>query len=279
MTYIEQNHDWVDGEQVTVSRLNKNVSTITDGLSEGLKDINVETVRINGTPRINSSGVFTGNATGNVTGTVSDISNHSITDLTNDPAELVTDAGSGIIISASERTNFTSAYTDTGIATDEATGNRIVKRSVDPYDGHGLIYARYISSKSSAVAYANITTSISAPAINYPAYNIPRTLSDPDAIVWDGVNQWWKIKTELPGGSNFDTDDFTVVLTVSSADSGPEGVIKVLPFSNLSSADNYIYLKAISGVITTGVFSYAEFPRTSDPYATTGSVFISIYEN
>lgn len=284
MTYIEQNHDWIDGEQVTVSRLNKNVSTITDGLSEGLKDINVETVSINGTPKINSSGVFTTDVIGDVTGHVSDLSNHSITDLTNDPSALVTDAGSGIIISASERTNFTSAYTDTQAATDTDTANTIAKRALDPYNGYGLIESSYINSNSSIIAYAHIELSIDDPKVEWYAYNIPLTTADPDAVVWDGVNKWWKVKTELPGGANFDTDDFTVVLSLGNVYSpGPGQALKILPFSNLSSADTYLYIKAISGSTVpagTGSFYYIDFPTANDPSdAKAGNVFISIYEN
>mgnify|MGYP003146577574 CR=1 FL=1 len=112
MAYITQYHTWTD-ETITAANLNGNITNITDGLSDGTKDINVGSVKINGSTAISDTGVFTGDITGDITGTVSDISNHEPKDLSD-----ITDTGSGIIISGTERTNFTSAYTDTQAASD-----------------------------------------------------------------------------------------------------------------------------------------------------------------
>ena len=279
MAYIEQDHDWVDGEQVTVTRLNRNVFTITNGLSDGIKDINLETVRINGTPRIDSSGNYTGDITGDITGTISSISTHLATGLSD-----ITNAGSGSIITGTERTNFGTSYTDTNTATDVGTGNTIVKRALDPENGYGLINANYITSKSTLVAFARLRLDLTPDVLDDggEAYNIPQTIDDADAVVWDGVNKWWKVKTELPGGANFDTDLYTVVFYtdyLGEPNTGDgvwatETVFKYVVFSN-STPDNYIYIKGITMDIVTGSLVYATY---DSPFFNSLHM-ISIYEN
>lgn len=60
--YISQFYTWATGNTITAPRLNGNVSNVTDGLSSGVKAVNIGKVLIGGTETINSSrnGIFNG---------------------------------------------------------------------------------------------------------------------------------------------------------------------------------------------------------------------------
>jgi hypothetical protein len=53
--YIAQNHTWATSQIITATRLNNNVSDITDGLSGGSKAVNIGKLLMNGTTTIDSS--------------------------------------------------------------------------------------------------------------------------------------------------------------------------------------------------------------------------------
>ena len=180
MAYIVPYKTWSTGETLDAENANGNLQNIITGLNSGTKDINVSSVEINGTPRINSSGNYIGDATGDVTGTVSDISNHSITDLTNDPAELVTDAGSGSITSSSERTNFGTAYTDTNDANSIGTASKIVKR-----DANGDFSCNYVESFNTRLAWGTFELDPSSPTMSN-SYSMT-------SITYDGTGKFFAI--------------------------------------------------------------------------------------
>jgi hypothetical protein len=60
--YISQFYTWATGNTITAPRLNGNVSNVTDGLSSGVKAVNIGKLLIGGTETINSSrnGIFNG---------------------------------------------------------------------------------------------------------------------------------------------------------------------------------------------------------------------------
>jgi len=156
MAYITQYHTWTD-EAITAANLNGNITNITDGLSDGTKDINVGSVKINGSTALTALGDYTGDITGDVTGTVSSISTNSATGLSD-----ITDAGSGIIISGTERTNFTSAYTDTQAASyTDTSPTSIVERGAG-----NLFSARNALAINTLISSAYLYLDPAAPAIH-----------------------------------------------------------------------------------------------------------------
>jgi hypothetical protein len=60
--YISQFYTWATGNTITAPRLNGNVSNVTDGLSSGVKAVNIGKLLIGGTETINGSrnGIFNG---------------------------------------------------------------------------------------------------------------------------------------------------------------------------------------------------------------------------
>jgi len=53
--YITQYYTWITGDTITATRLNGNVSNLTDGLSGGTKAINIGKILVGGTEVLNSS--------------------------------------------------------------------------------------------------------------------------------------------------------------------------------------------------------------------------------
>jgi len=176
MAYITPYKTWSTGETLDAENANGNLQNIITGLDSGTKDINVSSIEIDSTTKIDSSGVFTGDITGDVTGTVSDISNHEPKDLSD-----ISSVGSGEIITGTERTNFTSAYTDTQAATDSPSPSTIVKR-----DANGDFSTLYFSSHNSRLAWGTFELDPASPTMSNSYYMT--------SITYDGTGKFFAIK-------------------------------------------------------------------------------------